>query len=65
MISSLPVDLEQQHWRQQQQQHAAAHLSNDIENSQAIENRKLVVLGLPWETDEETLQQYFSQYGAL
>ncbi|KAL0047603.1 hypothetical protein WJX82_007628 [Trebouxia sp. C0006] len=33
--------------------------------SQAIENRKLVVLGLPWETDEEMLQQYFSQYGAL
>lgn len=64
MISSLPVDLEQQHW-QQQQQHAATHVSNDTENSQAIENRKLVVLGLPWETDEETLQQYFSQYGAL
>ena len=64
MISSLPLDLEQQHWRQQQQ-HAAIHLSTDSENSQAIENRKLVVLGLPWETDEETLQQYFSQYGAL
>lgn len=30
-----------------------------------VEHRKLVVLGLPWETDEETMQQYFSQYGVL
>ncbi len=63
MIRSLPLDLDQQHWQQHQQ--AAPQLSNEIEISQAIENRKLVVLGLPWETDEETLQQYFSQYGAL
>ncbi|GLC45344.1 hypothetical protein PLESTB_000312400 [Pleodorina starrii] len=27
--------------------------------------RKLAVLGLPWETTEETLKMYFSQYGAL
>lgn len=63
MIRSLPLDLDQQHWQQHQQ--AAPQLSNEIEISQAIENRKLVVLGLPWETNEETLQQYFSQYGAL
>ncbi|KXZ52444.1 hypothetical protein GPECTOR_9g488 [Gonium pectorale] len=27
--------------------------------------RKLAVLGLPWETSEETLKIYFSQFGAL
>ncbi|PNW71638.1 hypothetical protein CHLRE_16g662702v5 [Chlamydomonas reinhardtii] len=27
--------------------------------------RKLAVLGLPWETTEETLKVYFSQFGAL
>lgn len=27
--------------------------------------RKLAVLGLPWETTEETLKLYFSQFGAL
>lgn len=63
MLRSPPLDLEPQQWQQQQQ--AASHVSSDLEGSQAIENRKLVVLGLPWETDEETLQHYFAQYGAL
>lgn len=27
--------------------------------------RKLAVLGLPWDTTEETLQLHFSQYGAV
>ncbi|KAG2489014.1 hypothetical protein HYH03_012452 [Edaphochlamys debaryana] len=27
--------------------------------------RKLAVLGLPWETNEDTLKMYFSQFGAL
>lgn len=65
VIRPMPREVEQQQWQQQQQQQAVSQLSTDPDSSQAIENRKLVVLGLPWETDEETLQQYFSQYGAL
>ena len=30
-----------------------------------IETRKLVVLGLPWETEKETLHQYFAQFGPV
>lgn len=36
-----------------------AYLSKDVEN------RKLVILGLPWETTEETFQQYFQQFGTV
>ena len=63
-------DISQNHWQQQQPQHqpelsyqSPAEYANG--HGQGLENRKLVVLGLPWETDEETLQQHFSQYGAL
>eukprot|EP00891_Asterochloris_glomerata_P000126 jgi/Astpho2/126/e_gw1.00004.19.1_t len=30
-----------------------------------VETRKLVVLGLPWETEKETLHQYFAQFGPV
>lgn len=30
-----------------------------------LDGCKLVILGLPWDTDEQTLQTYFSQYGPL
>lgn len=50
-----------QHW----QQYTTSPLSPDASSSVSVEHRKLVVLGLPWETDEESMQQYFSQYGAL
>ena len=66
MMGALPIDLE--YWEQQpqqQQQQTAYQQPVSFEDSQSIENRKLVVLGLPWQTDEETLQQYFSQFGAL
>eukprot|EP00884_Botryococcus_braunii_P011478 jgi/Botrbrau1/20330/Bobra.0006s0011.2 len=33
--------------------------------SKDVENRKLVILGLPWETTEETFQQYFQQFGTV
>lgn len=32
---------------------------------QSEQPRKLAVLGLPWETTDETLRAYFSQFGAL
>ncbi|GFR45925.1 hypothetical protein Agub_g7384 [Astrephomene gubernaculifera] len=42
---------------------------DNIELSSAMSDgeqpRKLAVLGLPWETTEETLKVYFSQFGAL
>lgn len=60
----LPLDLAS--WQQQpEQQQSACQQPASYDNSQAIENRKLVILGLPWQTDEEGLQQYFSQFGAL
>ena len=71
MLDRLPLEFEhwQQHQQQQQQQqkqHQHAYQQPVyVEDIQAIENRKLVVLGLPWQTDEETLQQYFSQFGPL
>ena len=30
-----------------------------------VDPRKLCILGLPWDTTEEMLQSYFSQYGPL
>lgn len=30
-----------------------------------VDDRKLVVLGLPWVTDEASLRKYFSQFGPL
>ena len=64
MIGSLPLDLGS--WQQQpEQQQNACQQPASYDDSQAIENRKLVILGLPWQTDEEGLQQYFSQFGAL
>ena len=64
MIGSLPLDLGSWQQRPEQQQNACQQTANH-DDSQAIENRKLVILGLPWQTDEEGLQQYFSQFGAL
>jgi len=29
------------------------------------DDRKLVVLGLPWVTDEASLRKYFAQFGPL
>lgn len=29
------------------------------------DTRKLVILGLPWDTNEASLEQYFSQIGPL
>ena len=64
MIGSLPLDLGS--WQQQpEQQQNACQQPAIHDDRQAIENRKLVILGLPWQTDEEGLQQYFSQFGAL
>lgn len=34
-------------------------------NQENVDQRKLVILGLPWETAEETLRTYFSQFGAI
>ena len=65
MIGSLPLNLGCWQQQQPQQQQNACQQPASNGDSQAIENRKLVILGLPWETDEETLQQYFSQFGAL
>ncbi|KAL3130811.1 hypothetical protein ABBQ38_000147 [Trebouxia sp. C0009 RCD-2024] len=65
MIGSLPIDLGSWQQQPQQQQHSGSQLPSSHDDSQALENRKLVILGLPWDTDEETLQQYFSQFGAL
>jgi RNA recognition motif-containing protein len=30
-----------------------------------VEHRKLVILGLPWETTEDTFRQYFEQFGNI
>ncbi len=30
-----------------------------------VESRKLVILGLPWDTTEASLEQHFSQFGPL
>lgn len=65
MIGSLPLDLGCWQQQPQQQQHNSSLQSASQDDTQALENRKLVILGLPWDTDEETLQQYFSQFGAL
>lgn len=35
------------------------------EGSGVVDDRKLVVLGLPWVTDEASLRQYFTQFGPL
>ena len=32
---------------------------------QEADPRKLCILGLPWDTTDETLQNYFSQFGPL
>jgi len=32
---------------------------------QEADPRKLCILGLPWDTTDETLQSYFSQFGPL
>ena len=63
MLRPSPVNIEQQQhlW----QQHLPSPLTPAASNSRPVEHRKLVVLGLPWDTDEETMQQYFSQYGVL
>jgi RNA recognition motif-containing protein len=34
-----------------------------MSNKDGMDQRKLVVLGLPWETTEETFRQYFQQFG--
>lgn len=63
MLRPSSINVEQQHHQWQQQ--LPSPLTPAAGSSLPAEHRKLVVLGLPWETDEETMQQYFSQYGAL
>ena len=48
-------------------QEAAAHEGFDSPGGEAgvVDDRKLVVLGLPWVTDEASLRKYFSQFGPL
>ena len=67
MLGTEPIEIGQNYWQQQHehQPQVATQQSTDYAISQGIENRKLVILGLPWETDESTLQQHFSQFGAL
>lgn len=64
MLRPSPIQIQQQQHHQWQQQ-AQSPLTPAVDGGHLVEHRKLVVLGLPWETDEETMQQYFSQYGAL
>ncbi|KAK9827371.1 hypothetical protein WJX81_002984 [Elliptochloris bilobata] len=50
------------------QQEAAVHdgfEGTSAEAGGAADDRKLVVLGLPWVTDEASLRKYFSQFGPL
>ena len=35
------------------------------EDGRDTDTRKLVILGLPWDTTETSLEQYFSQMGPL
>lgn len=51
MLGSLPLDLGS--WQQEpQQQQNTSQQPASCDDSQAIETRKLVILGLPWTTDE-------------
>eukprot|EP00882_Tetradesmus_deserticola_P000614 GHRQ01000671.1.p1 GENE.GHRQ01000671.1~~GHRQ01000671.1.p1 ORF type:complete len:641 (+),score=336.43 GHRQ01000671.1:465-2387(+) len=43
----------------------SVHGPSSPENKQPDAPRKLAVLGLPWDTTEETLMLHFSQYGAV
>ena len=47
-------------------QEAAASESYDSADAGGVaDDRKLVVLGLPWVTDEASLRKYFAQFGPL
>jgi hypothetical protein len=41
--------------------HGSGNLDDAIGDAGSAEGRKLVILGLPWDTAEETLQNYFCQ----
>lgn len=51
----------------QQHAHMNGEARHELTNGGAAgaDHCKLVILGLPWDTSEETLQAYFSQFGAI
>ena len=37
----------------------------ELPSEESLAGRKLVILGIPWETHAETLKTYFSQFGTV
>ena len=57
-------------WRMLVQHYGRSEVMSSLDNISAgdaadSDTRKLVILGLPWDTTEASLEQYFSQIGPL
>ena len=57
-------------WRMLVQHYGRSEVMSSLENISSgdaadTDTRKLVILGLPWDTTEASLEQYFSQIGPL
>ena len=45
--------------------HSVGEVQEEPQTEESLAGRKLVILGIPWETHAETLKTYFGQFGVV